>query len=450
MSENRQKPKVFIGSSHEKGLPVARVLQNLLDDGSTCEPTIWDQGSFRPGQVIIEVLEKETRDKDFAVLVLTQDDMVASIQDNKEVMYRDNIYLEFGLFMGALGRERTFLVCDRKLKNRLPSDLDGYTFVPYTPPDDGDIEKLPAHLGSASNKIRKSISEQGVRQNAQSPTKESLSPKQEALKKFWQLDIPDVVGFTPRAIIYPSVDREFMRKQGVDDLDRLLSTRLEPFIAFEHHKALQLIEQTLLLSGFSDGTFSHSYSVEEMHDDEVHKHCIWICFSRNDGAKQRFMQYEHISRFRFEEAADGTQQIKWLPKDQKEPITVQSPLGKCLERQRTGELLGYKPKRHNAVIAKDFAILARFSKPENSRLKDFFIAGIRGLGTWGAAWFLDQRWEQLAKLCDEQKDDVQLLLEVTYKNGIIQNVRNVSDDLKEDFLVENELENIDKWIKRHH
>ena len=70
---------------------------------------------------------------DFAVLVLSDDDVTIS-RKHTQVSPRDNVVLELGLFMGALGRRRTFVVIAQTDDGppKIPSDLLGNTAV-YLP-----------------------------------------------------------------------------------------------------------------------------------------------------------------------------------------------------------------------------------------------------------------------------------------------------------------------------
>lgn len=91
------------------------------------------------------------RAADFAVLVFSPDDKLTA-RGTHHATPRDNVIFELGLFMGALGRHRTFVVHPREgmlvkyagplggIKNiigrkrlalKIPSDLLGLTLLPY-------------------------------------------------------------------------------------------------------------------------------------------------------------------------------------------------------------------------------------------------------------------------------------------------------------------------------
>lgn len=99
---NSSRCRVFIGSSSE-GKRVAEALQEglLLDS----EVDMWNQGVFTPGQYALDSLTEQARKSDFAVLVATADDISES-RGSTTPAPRDNVILELGLFIGALGRNR--------------------------------------------------------------------------------------------------------------------------------------------------------------------------------------------------------------------------------------------------------------------------------------------------------------------------------------------------------
>ncbi|HEX8831671.1 MAG TPA: nucleotide-binding protein [Longimicrobium sp.] len=120
------KPSLFIGSSRE-GLSVAQALQTALQD--VAEVTIWNQGFFGLTHGTLETLVNALERFDFAVLVATPDDLVIH-GDEPALGPRDNILFELGLFMGRLGRSRTFVLADPEVV-RLPTDLAGVTIAKY-------------------------------------------------------------------------------------------------------------------------------------------------------------------------------------------------------------------------------------------------------------------------------------------------------------------------------
>lgn len=139
---------------------MAKALQRNLDDG--CEVEIWSQGTFGLGGGTLQSLLAAVERFDFAVLVLTPDDLVQS-RGRRSGAARDNVLFELGLFMGRLGRERTFVVFDRSRNLKLPSDLAGVTMATYEPHQSGN---LAAALGAASSAIEDAIRRRGSRQHS--------------------------------------------------------------------------------------------------------------------------------------------------------------------------------------------------------------------------------------------------------------------------------------------
>jgi predicted nucleotide-binding protein len=146
----RRRPTMFIGSSSE-GLRIAQALQAELD--YDVETTIWSQGVFGLDEGNLESLVLALGRFDFAVLVLTPDDLVTRRGATGNAP-RDNVLFEAGLFMGALGRRRTFLVASRDDELSLPSDLAGITMAQFRGRQDGN---LLAAIGPVATNIRVAI-----------------------------------------------------------------------------------------------------------------------------------------------------------------------------------------------------------------------------------------------------------------------------------------------------
>lgn len=101
------KPQMFIGSSVE-GLQIANALQTSLQH--EVDSTIWTQGVFGLSETTLQSLIKQAIQADFAVFVLSPDDITTLRKDVYKTA-RDNVILELGLFAGALGSRRVFF-CD--------------------------------------------------------------------------------------------------------------------------------------------------------------------------------------------------------------------------------------------------------------------------------------------------------------------------------------------------
>ncbi len=181
---SRRRSRVFIGSSTE-GLNIAKNLQVLLDH--SCEVAIWSQGVFGLSQGTLESLVLALEDYDFAILVLTPDDMVTSRERTKSGP-RDNVLFELGLFVGGLGRSRTFIVYDRSRDIKLPSDLAGVTPATFEPHSSGNLQ---SSLGAAATLLENRIAALGVKDKERlkqlSKASEDFDSATKKLHKFVEL-----------------------------------------------------------------------------------------------------------------------------------------------------------------------------------------------------------------------------------------------------------------------
>lgn len=159
-------PKLFIGSSSE-GMQIAKDLERSLS--GAVQVVRWDQDVFRPSSYVLPSLLTAAADVDFAVLVATPDDMTEKRGESKPVA-RDNIILEFGLFVGVLGLERTFLLAAGDLD--LPSDILGLTRLPFRHGVTGR-----AAVSDAAYDVEQEAVRQGARQATSTTTTDAEEPR---------------------------------------------------------------------------------------------------------------------------------------------------------------------------------------------------------------------------------------------------------------------------------
>lgn len=149
------KPAVFIASSVE-GLRIADAINANLDHETHC--TIWRHGTFKLSSQTVDDLVKKTSAIDFAIFAFTPDD-VATIRNHEEAIARDNVVFELGLFIGAIGKDRCYIVKPRGVTMHLPSDLLGMNFADYA--TDRPDDDIASALNYACNQIRGRITELG-------------------------------------------------------------------------------------------------------------------------------------------------------------------------------------------------------------------------------------------------------------------------------------------------
>ncbi len=149
------KPHVFVGSAAED-LDIAYAVQENLERDANVE--VWTQGIFGLSQLTMESLEGALGKADFAIFVLTPHDIVR-LREKEQRQARDNVVFELGLFIGRIGRERTYWVIPHDVTNfHLPTDLIGMTPGQY---NSDHKDNLTAALGAVCNKIRNRMRELG-------------------------------------------------------------------------------------------------------------------------------------------------------------------------------------------------------------------------------------------------------------------------------------------------
>ena len=153
VTATHDKIRIFIISSAE-ALEIARTIQNAFEYDFTV--VVWTDGVFRASWYPIESLERQLDQSDFAIAVAQPDDITHS-RGEASPTTRDNVIFELGMFIGRIGRQRSFLIEPRGEEVKLPSDLSGITAIPYR----YDPENLAAAMGSACNRIRTIVRELG-------------------------------------------------------------------------------------------------------------------------------------------------------------------------------------------------------------------------------------------------------------------------------------------------
>jgi predicted nucleotide-binding protein len=126
--------KIFIvhGHGNEIKLNVARTLSQLK-----LEPIILHEQTDQ-GRTIIEKFEENSSEVNFAIILLTADDIgKAEKETDYKSRARQNVVFEMGYFIGKLGRKKVFLLLENGVDK--PGDLDGIVYVPI---DNADGWKL--------------------------------------------------------------------------------------------------------------------------------------------------------------------------------------------------------------------------------------------------------------------------------------------------------------------
>ena len=182
------KPRIFLGSSGKQE-KLLQALTRGLEDVAHVEP--WTT-SFNPGTTTLERLLELTREVDFAAFVFARDDWttdspLASPQPGSgQASPRDNVVFEAGLFGGALGMRRTFIL--HASGSKLPTDLLGLTSIRY-----GEAT-TPAEMRVVNQKLRKAIENEGRFARIEGP--------------WWQFSLTERTAREPSAVSLLRISRD--------------------------------------------------------------------------------------------------------------------------------------------------------------------------------------------------------------------------------------------------
>jgi hypothetical protein len=147
------KPRIFLGSSTQQE-KLLQALTRGLQDVADVDP--WTT-VFNPGVSTLDRLVELTREVDFAAFIFGQDDWTSKgatpDSESGQATPRDNVVFEAGLFGGALGIRRTFILHARGAK--IPTDLNGLTVIRYDP------DTTPQMVRQINQTLRHAIETQG-------------------------------------------------------------------------------------------------------------------------------------------------------------------------------------------------------------------------------------------------------------------------------------------------
>lgn len=145
MTEPNVFPKLFLGSSGNSTNFMNELAGKL---GKYAEIISWtDKQAFCLSKTTIESLEALLTEVDFAVFIFSADDF-SKLKGNNLNVTRDNVVLETGMFIGALGRSRVFICIDDGTDLHIPTDLDGVTYakISNAPPQSNEFRATQATL----------------------------------------------------------------------------------------------------------------------------------------------------------------------------------------------------------------------------------------------------------------------------------------------------------------
>ena len=151
-----EKKTLFLASSSiypNYSLAFKNALNESLEQYNLDVRCVWwkDEEVFQPNFGYLEILDNLC--PAYAVALVTPDD-TAEIKGKSYIIPRDNVIFEYGLFLGKLGRKKSFLVMpDNTPDLQIMSDLHGVTTIKYSFSPTANVVQAGRDLTSAVSKI---------------------------------------------------------------------------------------------------------------------------------------------------------------------------------------------------------------------------------------------------------------------------------------------------------
>jgi Predicted nucleotide-binding protein containing TIR-like domain/Histidine-specific methyltransferase, SAM-dependent len=140
------KKKIFIGSSTEKK-SIAEKIAQLLSNNHYEVLRWWTQ--FSAGSVTLDRLIDIAKEVDGAIFIFSKDDK-KWYRGKEHDSPRDNVVLEYGLFVGLLDRNRAIVLAEENLD--LPSDVDSINHLSIKEDVDTLAEETVSHFNRVLSK----------------------------------------------------------------------------------------------------------------------------------------------------------------------------------------------------------------------------------------------------------------------------------------------------------
>lgn len=131
-------PSILILSSPE-GYRFANSIRSLLSNQFN-EISIWNEGLIDIASSALENLRSIVSKSDFIIFIISEDEI---IKRGKKV---ENFRFEVGLALGAVGRERVFVLTPASINEKFLTDLEGVNYIVYDNKSDDSIYEYTSRI----------------------------------------------------------------------------------------------------------------------------------------------------------------------------------------------------------------------------------------------------------------------------------------------------------------